>query len=568
MLLHLPNERLLSTVAAQEDLHGRDIASAVASNACPFRWGGVDVSLALGRAGTSVVEASHEASENACYQSFVTTSRERAPVVLSPAGIPGNMASGAFAFEDFQLDVASKRLSRAGTPIPLTIRHFDLLRTFVSRPGEVLSKDMLIQAAWQDVAVTDNSLTQAILQLRRTLDADNIERYIETARARGYRFVPRVTRVTAPQSDADFEELFAPHRAFLDGTAALETLERSAIARARTNFQRLVVTEPDEAACHVGLAVACVLQFEMTRTDAAPDTDSLRLALTHAREAIRLNPDHAEACATFGFVLQRTGNRDGALAALRRAVKLEPDNWRHHLRLSFASWGEERLRAARHALALFPGAPFAYFLIATVFIARGALVEADREVSAGMMSMTGDANGAARFMAVGLYWLKGLLSFARGVEDEALEMWERELALETSGHLYARECSSHAWYAIGAFRYWRNDGAGARAAFEAALARVHAHAMANSGVLLLEASPHQTAGTIDEGTSVDSALARAVLLMIGGDTAGAARMVAAALTVEPPGSAGWVVPIEPLLRVSRDPVPWAGALAGVSGRAW
>ena len=36
----------------------------------------------------------------------------------------------------------------------------------------------------------------------------------------------------------------------------------------------------------------------------------------------------------------------GAIAAARRAVMLEPDNWRHHLRVAFVSWGEQRLGSA------------------------------------------------------------------------------------------------------------------------------------------------------------------------------------------------------------------------------
>ena len=30
-----------------------------------------------------------------------------------------------------------------------------------------------------------------------------------------------------------------------------------------------------------------------------------------------------------------------------RAVALEAENWRHHLRLAYVAWGEERLRAAK-----------------------------------------------------------------------------------------------------------------------------------------------------------------------------------------------------------------------------
>ena len=82
-------------------------------------------------------------------------------------------------------------------------------------------------------------------------------------------------------------------------------------------------------------------------------------------------PQSAEAWATLGFVLDRTGDHVDAVAASRRAVTLEPDNWRHHFRLAFVTWGEERLRAARRTLALFPGFPLAHWLASPQAAPRG-----------------------------------------------------------------------------------------------------------------------------------------------------------------------------------------------------
>ena len=66
------------------------------------------------------------------------------------------------------------------------------------------------------------------------------------------------------------------------------------------------------------------MQFEATRADRDPDVDAIRTAETHAREAVRLNPNSGEAWATLGFVLGRTDHRGDALAALRRATTTEP----------------------------------------------------------------------------------------------------------------------------------------------------------------------------------------------------------------------------------------------------
>jgi Flp pilus assembly protein TadD len=71
----------------------------------------------------------------------------------------------------------------------------------------------------------------------------------------------------------------------------------------------------------MGMASACAMQFESRRTDPTPHTEALK----------------AEAWATLGVVLERTGTCADALAALQRAVTLEPDNWRHQVRLALGS---------------------------------------------------------------------------------------------------------------------------------------------------------------------------------------------------------------------------------------
>ena len=68
--------------------------------------------------------------------------------------------------------------------------------------------------------------------------------YIETVPRRGYRFGVAVTRRAPRESDAGLDALLAPHRAFIEGRAALETLEADHIARARDVFEGAVAARP------------------------------------------------------------------------------------------------------------------------------------------------------------------------------------------------------------------------------------------------------------------------------------------------------------------------------------
>jgi hypothetical protein len=52
-----------------------------------------------------------------------------------------------------------------------------------------------------------------------------------------------------------------------------------------------------------------------------------------------------------------------------------------------------------------------------------------------------------------------------------------------------------------------------------------------------------------------------------GDPEDAMRLVDHALTVAPPGNAGWLLPVEPLLNVAAAPDTWAPALTRLRTRA-
>ena len=458
---------------------------------------------------------------------------------------------GMFVFEPFALDPARKRLTKSGEPVAISERQLDVLLRLISQAGQVVAKDDLISAAWHDVAVADNSLEQAISALRRILGGGT---FIETVPRRGYRFVAPVQRRAERETDAALEALLAPHRAFVEGRAALETLEAGQIERALEVFEGAVAAVPQYAAAHVGLANACLMRFETTRADPEPDGAALARAVHYARDACRLDPASAEAWATLGFVLARTGHRVDALAAVTRAAALEPDNWRHHFRVAYVSWGEARLRAAHRTLVLLPDFPLAHWLAATVYVARQALDEAERELAAGLASDL----GRAKFGAVALHWLRGLVLLARGDEDRALNELEQELAGEAAGHMYSRECCANTWYAIGALRSRQGRTQDAADAFGQALVRIASHPLS------LAALNRETAGTLDPHTG---ALGAAIRRTLSGAHADAARSIDDALAAADEGSAFWLLPVEPLLHVTARPDLWAGPLARLRSRA-
>jgi len=94
------------------------------------------------------------------------------------------------------MDLARERLWREERAIRLRPKSWDVLRYLVERPGLLVTKEAIHQEVWGGTAVSDDTLTQSIGELRRVLTDDPRKpRFIETVHRRGFRFIAQVERV-------------------------------------------------------------------------------------------------------------------------------------------------------------------------------------------------------------------------------------------------------------------------------------------------------------------------------------------------------------------------------------
>lgn len=102
-----------------------------------------------------------------------------------------------YRFGPFHLDVRERRLSRAGTVIPLRIKVFETLRVLVEHGGKLVTKEELLAAVWPDTVVEENNLTHTMSVLRKALgEKATGQHYIETVPRAGYRFAAAIESVT------------------------------------------------------------------------------------------------------------------------------------------------------------------------------------------------------------------------------------------------------------------------------------------------------------------------------------------------------------------------------------
>jgi DNA-binding response OmpR family regulator len=89
---------------------------------------------------------------------------------------------------DLELDPPTLGVRRAGRSIRLTAREFALLELLARRPGQIFTRELLIDTLWNaDFASESNIVEVYIRSLRRKVDEGRRDGLIETVRGSGYR---------------------------------------------------------------------------------------------------------------------------------------------------------------------------------------------------------------------------------------------------------------------------------------------------------------------------------------------------------------------------------------------
>jgi two-component system, OmpR family, response regulator ResD len=95
-------------------------------------------------------------------------------------------------FDGLEVDPKGRRVIVRGEEAQLTVREFDLLLHLVRHPGQVFSRDQLMESVWQYAFYTDTStVTVHMRRLRSKIEVDASEpRWLQTVWGVGYRFQP------------------------------------------------------------------------------------------------------------------------------------------------------------------------------------------------------------------------------------------------------------------------------------------------------------------------------------------------------------------------------------------
>jgi len=92
-----------------------------------------------------------------------------------------------FKVSDLELDLLSRRVSRAGRVIDLTAKEFQLLEYLMRRPGQVVTRTMLLEGVWNlHFDPQTNIIDVHMSRLRTSIDKGFPRPLIHTVRGAGY----------------------------------------------------------------------------------------------------------------------------------------------------------------------------------------------------------------------------------------------------------------------------------------------------------------------------------------------------------------------------------------------
>jgi len=104
---------------------------------------------------------------------------------------------GIISFLEFQLDLERGELRRNGDPVQVEPQVLDLIAHFASHPGQLVTRDELIDAIWSGRIISDSAISSRTNAARVALGDDgSAQRLIKTVPRRGFRFEATVEKLT------------------------------------------------------------------------------------------------------------------------------------------------------------------------------------------------------------------------------------------------------------------------------------------------------------------------------------------------------------------------------------
>jgi serine/threonine protein kinase/tetratricopeptide (TPR) repeat protein len=216
------------------------------------------------------------------------------------------------------------------------------------------------------------------------------------------------------------------------GMMNLRLASRDSIERAIAAFEHATRQDPEYALAWAALGGAYTLKGSFLSL-----RELVHKGIDVERRALALDPELADAHMWLGSGLLSLGRVDDAIASIKEALRLEPDNGQAHQGLARAYWvGKGDFAAAipvfERSIELNPEAGYSYLQLGLLLAWEGEYDRAAAICRRAVDLQEQHVSGNAGLQVVGAHARLGYVHYLRGDYDEALREYERELAFIAS----------------------------------------------------------------------------------------------------------------------------------------
>ena len=319
-----------------------------------------------------------------------------------------------YEFGPFCLDVEDRLLRHGNELVPLTPKAYQTLLVLIENRDRIVDKCELLKLVWPDTYTEQSNLPHQILAIRKALaELHPGKQFIETIARRGYRFVGQVRVVdqqhaTAESSQASVAQTgaypistdFPQYRTMHNlptwrGVFLTALILLSVLAGAVFSSQLLKIRSANKISAVPERTKEARRQYEQGRFFWNKRTAAdYRTAIAHFQEAIRLEPNYAEAYAGLAdaYILLGSFGIESpnevvprARAAALRAIELDDRSAEAHASMAYLmsrfDWNWEQAdREFRRALELDPKYTTAHHWYALHLITLGRTVDAISQI--------------------------------------------------------------------------------------------------------------------------------------------------------------------------------------------
>jgi serine/threonine protein kinase/tetratricopeptide (TPR) repeat protein len=260
------------------------------------------------------------------------------------------------------------------------------------------------------------------------------------------------------------------YESYARGMMNLRLATRDSIERAIAAFEEATTHDPEYAIAWAALGNAYQLKGSFMSI-----SELVHKGADMERRALAINPDLADAHVGLGASLVTLGQVDDGIAAIREAIRLEPENGQAYQGLARAYWvGKGDLAAAipmfERSIELNPEAGYSMLQLGLLLSWEGRYADAERILKRAVELQDQFISGNAGLQVVGANARLGYVYYLQGRYEEAVHEYERGLAfVAASDHALKERTSIELQVKLGAaYQRLRNPEA-ATAQFDRAL---------------------------------------------------------------------------------------------------